>query len=384
MKLVVYQVYIHIDQGTGDVCYAQCNCKAGQGGCCKHIAALLYTLVDSYNMELLEVHPDLSCTQTGQKWSVPSGAKQASKAFKFDEMYFEKFDENKKRKRQQVNQSRESYCATPKFEWETSPEELGDMVEKLQLAGKAEHFCAALESNNFQPCTNFVTSCSKASLADIHAQKDKKRTDEFENLLDKLGSNIANDIDLSLINDPHVREKIRETVAVTTIESLAICKNTLEQAESPIWYKERSKRITASLFGRICNRRHSGYPKSIVGAIINKNQWLHKNMPPSLKWGIENESKAINKYKEIYKNIYPLKCGLVVSPKWPWLGCSPDGIILEGDRLVGAIEVKCPYSKRDMTLQEATESDKSFFLSVDGTHLHLRRGMHTTTSAKEL
>ena len=66
MKPVVYQVYIHLDQGTGDVCYAQCNCKAGQGGSCKHIAALLYTLVDFYNMELLEVHPDLSRTQTGQ------------------------------------------------------------------------------------------------------------------------------------------------------------------------------------------------------------------------------------------------------------------------------------------------------------------------------
>ena len=106
-------------------------------------------------------------------------------------------------------------------------------------------------------------------------------------------------------------------------------------------------------------------------------------MPPSLKWGNENESKAINKYKEIHKNIYPLKCGLVVSPKWPWLGCSPDGIILEGNRLVGAIEVKCPYHKRDMILQEATESDKSIFYQLMGTHLHLRRGMHTTTSAKE-
>ena len=38
-------------------------------------------------------------------------------------------------------------------------------------------------------------------------------------------------------------------------------------------------------------------------------------MPPSLKWGIENESKAIDKYQEIYMNIYSLKCGLVVSPK---------------------------------------------------------------------
>ena len=73
-------------------------------------------------------------------------------------------------------------------------------------------------------------------------------------------------------------------------------------------------------------------------------------MPPSLKRGIENERKASNKYKEIYKNIYPLKCGFVVCPKWPWLGCSPDGIIFEGDRLVGAIEVRCPYFKRDMTL----------------------------------
>ena len=97
-------------------------------------------------------------------------------------------------------------------------------------------------------------------------------------------------------------------------------------------------------------------------------------MPPSLKWGIENESKASNKYKEIYKNIYLLKCGLVGSPKRPWLGCSPVGIILEGDRLVGAIEVKFPYSKRDMTLQEATESDRSYFLSVDGSTLALKKG----------
>ena len=95
-----------------------------------------------------------------------------------------------------------------------------------------------MESNDFQPCTNFVTSCLKASLADIRAHKDKKRTDKFENLLDKLGSNIANDIELSLINDSHVREKIRRTFAVTTIESIAVCKDTLVQAESPIWYEK--------------------------------------------------------------------------------------------------------------------------------------------------
>ncbi len=371
MKPVVYQVYVHLDQVTADVCYAQCSCKAGKGGCYKHIAALLYTLVDFHNMELVEISPDLSCTQIGQKWSVPS--KKASKAFKFDVIYFEKFDESKKRKRQQVNESRESYCATPKFAWETSCTELEDMVEKLRLAGKAEYFCAALESNNFQPCANFVTSCSKASHADVHTQEDECRADEIESVLDKLSSNISNDIDLSLINDPHIRDKILQTVAVSTTESVAICKETLRQDESSIWFKERSKRITASLFGRVCNRRQSVYPKSIVDAIINKKQGSYKNMPPSLKWGIENESKAIEKYKEIDGNLHPVNCGLVVSPKWPWLGCSPDGIIFEGESLKGAIEIKCPYSKRDFTLIEAAESDKSFFLSVAGSTLALKK-----------
>ena len=90
-------------------------------------------------------------------------------------------------------------------------------------------------------------------------------------------------------------------------------------------------------------------------------------MPPSLKWGIETESKAIGIFIEMYKNTYPFKGGFVVSPKWPWLGCSPDGNIVEEDRL------KCPYSKRDITLQEATESDKSFFSSVDGNTLALTK-----------
>ena len=109
--------------------------------------------------------------------------------------------------------------------WETSSEELRGMAEKLQLAGKAEYFCAALESNNFQPRTNFFISCSKVSLADIHTQKDEKRTDEFEILLDQLDSSIANDIDLIIINDPQIRDKIRQTVAVITIDSLHAGRN---------------------------------------------------------------------------------------------------------------------------------------------------------------
>ena len=54
MKSIKYPVYVHPDQVFGEVEYAKCHCKACQGGCCKHVAALLYTLLDYVNMDLKE------------------------------------------------------------------------------------------------------------------------------------------------------------------------------------------------------------------------------------------------------------------------------------------------------------------------------------------
>ena len=83
------------------------------------------------------------------------------KAFKFDDLTFEKIEENEKRKRSLVGESRESYCATPQFALQTSSEELQSLIERLRLAGKASLFCEAVESNQCQPCSFFQTSSGK-------------------------------------------------------------------------------------------------------------------------------------------------------------------------------------------------------------------------------
>ena len=41
MKKVQYNVYVHLCQEGGEVFYAKCDCKAGAGGCCMHVAAAL-------------------------------------------------------------------------------------------------------------------------------------------------------------------------------------------------------------------------------------------------------------------------------------------------------------------------------------------------------
>ena len=45
-------VYVHLSQYDGNIVHVKCGCKAGQGGCCKHVAALLSALLDFYQMDL--------------------------------------------------------------------------------------------------------------------------------------------------------------------------------------------------------------------------------------------------------------------------------------------------------------------------------------------
>ena len=64
-------------------------------------------------------------------------------------------------------------------------------------------------------------------------------------------------------------------------------------------------------------------------------------MPAALRWGIDPEDIAIQQYSGTNMHIVK-KCGFVINPTWPWLGCSPDGIIFENDIPVGSLEIKCP------------------------------------------
>ena len=94
-----------------------------------------------------------------------------------------------------------------------------------------------------------------------------------------------------------------------------------------------------------------------------------------MQWGLENENNAILKYqdemlKEEDTNVR--SCGFVISPKWPWLGCSPDGIVVKSGIPVGCIEVKCPYSIKDTSICEAVQNSKSFCLKQTENGLKLK------------
>lgn len=132
-------------------------------------------------------------------------------------------------------------------------------------------------------------------------------------------------------------------------------KETRGQYKNPIWYKQRLGRITGSIIHEvetkvkilIKNKSMSLNDNcSLLNTIVSGSS-LNPNIP-ALKYGRENESKALKQYlkhqsENGHQNIKVHECGLYVSKKRPYIGASPDGIVSCYCCGEGVLEIKCPF-----------------------------------------
>lgn len=141
--------------------------------------------------------------------------------------------------------------------------------------------------------------------------------------------------------------------------------NTKDQSSSTRWIAERKGRITASNFGSIMNRKKE-INETFIRNVFDKKSF--KSAPTS--YGQANEKTAKQMYiKSSGNHIHDV--GLVVNPLFPFLGATPDAKICE-KCVTGILEIKCPYSVRDSTLQEAC-ANNAFFLEISGSKYTLKR-----------
>ena len=364
MKKKQYLVYVHLHQHTGDVAYAKCNCPAGAGGCCKHVAATLYQLLDYIELDLSDIPDDKTCTQELQKWHVPrKNTTQA--AMLFEDLIFpqDSYDKDKKGRKRPVSEGkREGYCSTKE---KVSKEDLEQLKASLENAGSTCHLIGILENTNCEPCESAANDLpSRQRMIKAGEVSDKlDQTAVRTNILKKLTQKLDC---TSVPENESCKKYIMEKLFVDNEGCREIEKNTRKQNECEEWYKQRKCRLTSSIFGCVVKRRKTIYPKTIVNKVTKPSQIKNANC----QWGIENEQKALVKYHE-YKDENNehvdicSACGLVVNPMWPWLGASPDALMVDEkeESLYGAVEVKCPASKSGMNILNAC-SDKSFCLEI--------------------
>lgn len=133
-------------------------------------------------------------------------------------------------------------------------------------------------------------------------------------------------------------------------------RRTILQAESIEWRQERKLRVTAFSFARVCKRGLIKCSLLVKGLVTEKSLDHVK----SIQHGHNIEHIARDQ-RETKRGVATKTCGLFVDKDLPFLGASPDGLV-EDDKIV---EIKCPYSARDMSVNDGIKEKKITFWKID-------------------
>ena len=63
------------------------------------------------------------------------------------------------------------------------------------------------------------------------------------------------------------------------------------------------------------------------------------------------ESVALKKFSRVYPNVKVMKSGLIVCPELPFIGATPDAILIMEDGRRVCLEIKCPYTCKDKVIK---------------------------------
>ncbi len=164
---------------------------------------------------------------------------------------------------------------------------------------------------------------------------------------------------------------------------------TQEQSKSKLWFQARKYRITASKCKTVCllgDNLPSSHAKQFKWRFFN---WIQKNgwypnfvQTNDMQYGINEEPKARLAYTQATGNQVQ-ETGFWVNKKFPYLGASPDGLIMGNDgKVIGLIEIKCLKILKEKSVEDLVKEKNggeipSYVLNnqcftFDGNNLKLR------------
>ena len=112
------------------------------------------------------------------------------------------------------------------------------------------------------------------------------------------------------------------------------------EQRTPEWFQQRENAITASDIPTVLGENSYKTPWNLLVDKCNANPKPFVGNTAT-RWGNHYEDIAIERYSERYHKKV-LSFGLLLHPKYNWLGGSPDGITTDGILL----EVKCPLKRK--------------------------------------
>ena len=154
------------------------------------------------------------------------------------------------------------------------------------------------------------------------------------------------------------------TVVLTEEMAEAVEQDTRSQSSSTLWFTYRAGRITASRMKSVCSTNVANPAQSLVKVIAYPEAF--KFTTKATMWGCKHEKLArefyCNNAVKSHVNFSVEDVGLMLNPKWPYIGASPDGMVNCDCCGKGVLERKCPYCHKNEGIIEAS-NDKKFCVS---------------------
>ena len=321
-----YRLWVIFEKKSGKVRSSHCECFAGMGQTCNHVAAALFRVEAMVRLGL--TNP--ACTSMSNVW-LPNRTEVSPKKvmdIKFDR---DDFGNRGKKKR--------TLLSTPKKIYNPLSENPMKLLNLEQIA-------SALEA--VSPNSIIHTAVAKPDAVD---EIDFVRENvEIKDMT--LGITSVDDILIMSTSRQEFKENLEANMKDENIKKIQML--TLGQSENTLWFTYRKGVITASISHDILSKMKK--VKRGGGGVINMFQTNKKvsgltyTNPeiPALKYGREMEDIAANAFLEVmkaeHKNVVLKKCGLYLDPVTPVIGGSPDRIMECSCHPPSCVEIKCPFS----------------------------------------
>lgn len=317
-----YTVTCTLSLNSGFVVDASCMCVASAMSRCAHISGLLHLLLHeatchSSDQTDAKLPGDIPCTSKPKSWGL--GKKKGHTPKRLHEAKYGTYKEKK------IDQAIDFDPRPPSLRHTPSDSHINSYVKNLQAIAK--------KRNDGEPCmleTSLRLQYQDYTISD----------QECTNLAEKCKT---------------LTNNLRCGYPFECCDPIEVCK---EQG-SEEWYRQRRVRITASVAHQVVHMKSD----AAITTFLKTQLWDSKQMSvAATRYGQENEPNARQQYTtdrcSIDPNYQVLETGFWVHPRFPELGCSPDGLVNDpsfkederGER--GLLEIKCPHMLKDHNIEQ--------------------------------
>ena len=347
LSLMSLKVWVATKE-NGEVLCGHCTCMAGLGEACSHITAVLFAAEANTLTKRQLTSTSLPCS-----WLPPT-----FRNVKFDEICNIDFTTPQHKWKSSDNGEQSVSCKKSKLEIPMPTEEdLRNHHFKLSTMKGKPILLSFVSEFNVSYVPKYISGELPVLLTHLYDKTTLSLS--FPDLLNK-----CDELYYSISHSVQQVSKVEE--------------DTRQQANSKVWFEQRAGRVTASKLHSVLHTKLSNPSVSLIKSICYPQKV--KFSSEACAYGCRHENEARSSYctamKEKHSNFTVKASGLLLDPASPFLGASPDGIVECNCCGSGVLEIKCPYSCKEISF-EVRVDEQSFFLEEDDNgNLHLKEESH--------